>query len=375
VRVLYTRSRDHQDVWLDDIVVEKGERLEKSVEFSAGQLSVSVTVGGRPLSGSAALVEVLSPDGRSVIASFVAGEVAILRAGTYDVRVALVTEAQEKSVQWRRSVGVSAGLLAKQVVAFRQGQVIVAAVNAGKSLPAEAVALSVYHAGDQQEEVVERGLAGVPITLATGHYDIKATLSASSDAATRWIRDVVVSDERTVERTIEFSAGTALVRAFIAGAGELDNYQAYVYFYKVGDHQQSVAYVPAGEPVLLTAGSYDIRAHFFRSHDQPDIWKREIRIRAGDAAAETVYFSSGTLLIRAFAQGNTELIGDNVFLFVYRSGETGTPVARARSGEGVILSAGTYDVRAVDSRGPSAERWLKDLTVESGKTRQSAVTF
>ncbi len=376
VQVLYTKSRDRQEAWLEDVVVEKGEQLDKEVSFSAGQLAVAITAGGQEPTAVVGLIQVLAPgESSQVIASFLSGEIAVLRAGSYDLRIALLKDAQEKSVQWLRGVTVTAGLLVTPTVAFNQGQLLVSAANAGKSLPVGAVALSVYRAGDAQEELVERGSSGLPIALAAGRYDVKATLSESSDAATRWVRDVEVAEGRTIDRTIDFSAGTARVKASLAGGHELDAFRVYIYFYKAGDHQQPVAYVPAGEPVVLSAARYDVRAHFFRSHDQPDIWKRGIEIRAGATLEDNVLFPSGMLLIRAFTQDSAELIGDNVFLFVYRASETRTPIARARTGEELTLTEGTYDVRAVDSRLPAEERWLKSLTVESGKTRRAAVTF
>jgi hypothetical protein len=376
VHVLYAASRDRQEVWLEDVVIERGQREERTVEFSAGQVAVSISVGGRSATETDGLVQIVAPEDQTrVIASFLPGEAAIIRAGTYDLRVALLSESREKSVQWLRGVAVQAGLRIRPNVSFQQGQLAITAANAGKELPASAVALTVFRAGDAQEEVVEAGPVRVPIALAPGRYDVRARLTESNDSATQWIRDVEVRENETTSRTAAFSTGTAIVKAFLAGGAELTSFRAYVYFYRVDDHQQPVAYVPSGETVVLSAGRYDVRAHFFRSHDQPDIWKRGIEIRPGHTLVEEVRFASGTLLIRAFGGNGTELIGDNVFLYVYRAGETVTPAARARSGEEVTLSEGTYDVRAVDSRRRSEERWLKNVRVGSGQTQKATVTF
>jgi hypothetical protein len=60
-----------------------------------------------------------------------------------------------------------------------------------------------------------------------------------------------------------------------------------------------VTYTPAGETATLEAGSYDVRVHFFRSHDRPDAWFRDIMVEAGKQVQYTATFRSGRLLVRA----------------------------------------------------------------------------
>jgi hypothetical protein len=377
IQVLYTRSHDRQENWLENVNVTRGIRTARDVEFSAGQLAVTAFAGSREALATDGLVQVLALGNSSqVITSFLPGEIATVRAGTYDLRVALLEDAREKAVQWLRGVTVTPGLLTSSAATFLQGRLLISATNAGKPVASESVALSVYNAGDAQEEVVESGLAGVPIALAPGRYDVKATFTQAHDSPSVWIRDVEIADGETAERRVGFSAGTLRIKAFMRGGAELVNFQAYVYFYKTSDHQEPVTYVPAGEPVVLSAGRYDVRVNFFRSHDRPDLWLRDLDLPPGATRVEQLNFPSGKLLVRASDSEGKELTGDNVFVYFYKTGagERSTPVAQARGGEEVVLTAGTYDVRAVDSRG-FGDEWQKEVEVVSGQQRQTALVF
>src|SRR2546426_4626300 len=81
-----------------------------------------------------------------------------------------------------------------------------------------------------------------------------------------------IREDETREETVEFSSGTVVVNAQMQDGDALANFQASIYYYCTGDHQQPVAFVPAGEPAVLAERRYDVRASFVRSHDRPDLW-------------------------------------------------------------------------------------------------------
>ena len=114
-------------------------------------------------------------DASRVIATLRSEERALLSAGTYDLRVVLTEASEEKGVTWLRDVVVEPGLSTRRAVAFRRGVLRVQATNAGSELPPGAVELTLYRSGDLQLEEVERGFAGVPLSLEAGRYDVKAT--------------------------------------------------------------------------------------------------------------------------------------------------------------------------------------------------------
>ena len=376
VRVLFSRSRDQQSQWLRGIELVGGEQVSRRVEFSAGEISVEATVGTIESEPGQVVVYVFVPDEHDVvITSMGAGEPALLAAGAYDLRVVWTVNSQEKAVRWYRDVKVNVGLQTKVNVLFDRGMLAVLADNAGKPLSPGSVTLTVYRAGDLQREVLDSGLAGVPLGLASGLYDVKATYTSSSDKPSRWLHAVEIRDGESAEQSIAFSSGSVVVDAQVKGGGALDAFDAYIYYYRAGDHQQPVAYTPAGDTAILEGGRYDVRALFFRSHDQPDIWIRDLEIETGETSSRTVAFPSGKLLVRAYDETGVELIGDNVFIYVYATGERSKPVAVARSGELLTLTEGDYDIRAEDTRRENEVRWLERIHLRSGLISEQSVTF
>ena len=376
IRVLFSRSRDQQSQWLEGIAVAEGEQAVRNVQFSSGELSVEATVGAAAAQPGQVVAYVFKPqDHDQIITSMGSGEPVLIAPGQYDVRVVLTVESQEKDVRWHRDVQVKTGLQTKLNIRYRRGALLVKARNAGEQLPSSAVELTVYRAGDVQQEVVDSGLAGAPLGLPIGRYDIRATFTASNEKPFRWLRGLEIRDNETCEKTVEFSSGTVVLGAEIKGGGPLGDFQAYVYYYRAGDHQQPVTYTTAGQPAVLANGRYDVRVSFFRSHDRPDIWMRDLVVHPGQVVKRTVAFPSGKLLVRAYDAGGSELIGDNVFVYVYSAGERSRPIASARSGELLILTEGAYDIRVQDTRRKDREVWLKDIHLQAATLTEESARF
>ena len=376
LRVRYTRSQDRQEQWVEAVLVGEGERVERRVEFTAGELVVDAAVGTGQTPDSAVVVYVFRPGDRdTLVTTMAASERVVLEAGDYDLRVVLVEESEEHAVEWLPTVRIEAGLATERTVAFERGLLHVRAINGDLPLPVGAVALTVHRAGDTQREVVAQGLAAVSLGLAVGRYDIQAVFTGSNDQPERWIRDLEITENQTTDHAVRFSSGNAVVRAATRDGAPLEGFQAYVYYYRAGDHTQPVTYAPAGRPVVLTAGTYDLRAQFFRSHDQPDVWRRGIEIRAGQTVGETIQFASGRVLLRAYDAAGAELVGDTVFVYVHSAGERTRPLVVARSGEELRLTEGVYDLRANDTRVPEHEVWITDVRLSSGAFVERAVTL
>lgn len=373
VRAVFSRSKDQQDRWLRGVALSGGDRATSHVEFNSGELSVEAegAVGAEEI-----VVYVFRQgDHDRVVTSMAAGEPVLVAPGTYDVRVVLTQNSEERAIQWREDVPVQAGLQTKISMRFRQGTLLVNARNGGSALPEGAVGLTLFRAGDADREVVAAGSAATPLRLATGRYDVRATFAASNDKPVQWLTDVEISDGETHERVIEFASGTVVLRAEVKNGEALDDFQTYVYYYRAGQHQQPVAYVPAPAPVVLGSGRYDVRVNYFRSHDRPDIWIRDLDVTAGEEVTRSVAFASGKLLIRAYDEAGVELVGDNVFVRVHAAGERSRAIAAARSGEFLVLTEGAYDVVAEDTRSPGVAVVLEGVSVVSGRLAEHALTF
>jgi hypothetical protein len=242
-------------------------------------------------------------------------------------------------------------------------------------VPPAAATLTVYRAGDDQEELVDAGATAVPLGLAVGQYDVRVTFAGSHDKPERWLRAVQIEDSDTLDTKVEFSSGKAAVEMETAGGGTLEGFEVYVYYYRAGDHLQPVTYTLAGETVVLAEGLYDVRVHYFRAHDQPNAWLQALQIRAGQSVTRKVVFRSGKVQVRAYAADGAELIGDNVFTYVYAVGQRSRPIARARSGEVMILAEGVYDIRVEDTRRANIEAWLDAVQIRAGELVEQEVDF
>ena len=372
--ILLTASADGQSQRSKNIRVLHGKRTVVRIEFSSGQLAVHATVGAAP-AGADKVVAYVYEEGNhdKVVATATSDQSILIRPGTYDVRTVLLEGSQEKDVRWRHKTPVKTGLQTKLTPKFERASVLVRATSAGQPLDEKDVKITIYRAGDTQREIVETGVAGRPIELTVGQYDVRMTCLAAIDKPSRWLENVELLDGASIEKKIDFACGSITVTAVMADSDALGPFDAYVYYYDLANHEQPLAYTPAGETSLLSSGRYDIRVHYERSHDQPDIWLNSLVLDPGASVTRQVAFESGRVLIRAYDEEGLELIGDNVFLHVFPAGHRQLPLATARSGENLLLSAGTYDVRIRDTRTNGRVRWLENIELRPGKALEYAV--
>ena len=382
IRLLLVTSADQQSEWFRDVELREGAGVVKQASFSSGRLSVtsgmatSVSTDSEP--GRIVVYVFSSENHDRIITSIRPAQEVVLAAGEYDLRAVYSLDSEERGVIWLRGVRVEAGEHATREVRFHRGSLLVTARNAGETLPSEAVTLTVYAAGDDQKEIVEWGRAGVALSLERGRYDAQLTFALSNDTPSRWLQGLEIVENQTLEQAVEFSSGKLRIDAELTGGEVLGDFDVYVYYYHANDHREPVAYTPAGEAAVLESGAYDVRVHFFRSHDQPDAWFRQIAVEAGKLMQYTATFASGRLLVRAYDADRRELIGDDIFLYVHQQGAAGQrsrPIAVARSGEELILAAGTYDLRLVDTRAPNQARWLTGIAVQAGGRNELSVSF
>ena len=371
--VIFTRARDQQSLWLRDLQLGPGQRITRSVEFNSGELNVEAT--GATDEGQVIAYVFRHGDHDRVVTSMPSGEAVLVAPGVYDLRVVLVQESEETEIHWREEVPVKPGLQTRINVPIRRGSLLVSALNGDEALPQGAVELAVYRAGDSARELLETGVAGTVLGLASGNYDIAATFVASHDKPLQWLRDVEIEDGHRRNEQVKFSSGSFAITAKLTDGEALPRFHSYVYFYRAGDHRQPVAYVTPPDTAVLTSGRYDLRINFFRSQDQPDLWIRDISLPVNALISKTVEFPSGKLLLRAYDASGNELIGDTVFVHVHASAARERPLTVARSGQIITLTAGSYDLRVQDSRRPHEQQWLEKVEIHSGHLTQRSIEY
>ena len=371
--VIFTRARDRQSLWLRDLKLGRGQRITRSVEFNSGELNVEVTQSVEE--GQVIAYVFRHGDHDRVVTSMPSGEPVLVAPGVYDVRVVLVQESEETEIHWREQVPVKPGLQTRINVPIHRGSLLLRALNGEDELPEGAVELAVYRAGDSALELLETGVAGTPLGLAIGNYDVAATFIASHDRPVQWLRNVAIEDGQTRNERVEFSSGTFAITAKLSDGKVLERFHSYVYFYPAGEHREPLAYVTPPDSAVLSSGQYDLRVNFFRSHDKPDLWIRDLSLPVNAVVSRTVEFPSGKLLLRAYDSSGNELIGDTVFVHVHASGAHERPVTVARSGQIITLTAGSYDLRVEDSRRLEQQQWLEKVEIRSGHLTQRSVEY
>ncbi len=369
LRVVLTGAAGAPAGRLAKVTLAEDENKSVSVEVPVGELMVSIDA---PAS-AAILIQVFEAGQHDrLIDSPNPGERALLGPGRYDIRAAYLRDGEEKDVRWVEGVTVKAGLLSAPGVIFPRSRLLVGATANGQSLDSAMVDVTVYRAGDDMRQIVESGVADVPIELNPGTYDVEARLLAAADQPVRSIESLVLPEGATTEAHVEFETARFTTQAYRVGGQRLGDYEVYVYFYATDDHTQPIFYAPAGQPVVLSAGTYDLRASYFRSADRPDVWLRGVQLAPGEQRHVPFSFSSGTLIVRVFDDAGEELIGDNTIVRVYPDQSRTAPVATARGGELQVLSAGVYDIAVEDTRS-AVVRWLEDTEVVAGElTERSA---
>lgn len=373
IGVQFERASDGQTRWIHNISLEAGQMFEQSVEFDYGEINVEAEVDAA--AGEVVTYVFNRGDHGRILTSMRVGEPVLVAPGIYDLRVVLVDDSEEAGIHWQHGVPVKSGLQTRVRVPFRRGTLAVEARNGDSLLPPGAVELSVYRAGDAERELVVSGLAGNPLSLATGFYDIAATFVASHDRPVSWLRGIEIKEGEISQQSVTFASGTIEINARLQNGDALERFEAYAYFYPVGDHREAQAYVTPPDPAVLSSGRYDVRVSLQRSQDRPDVWIRDLWLPVDGRISKTVEFASGRLLLRAFDKTGNELFGDSVFVYVYANGARQRPLFVSRSGRIMTLKAGSYDLRVEDSVHPENSHWLAAVPVDAGAMTHRSIEF
>ena len=345
------------------LAVPGGRRTRVDFDFSFGELDLHYDAAR--LSNSAELVKIqvfTEPRSDTPVISFIAGETVKLEAGRYNLRVVRTVETREKQVRWLEGVDIKQGRQRTVAVAFERGLLQVDATNAGATILAADGTVSVFAAGDNSQKIIETGPLNVPIVLPTGTYDLRVTYDRSDDRPVRSVRSVVIVDAETQRVHVEFDSGELVVHARTAAGELLPEYHAYIYLYQRSDHRNAIAYVPAGHPLRLSAGRYDIRANLFRSADRPDVWLRDVAIVPNELLELETIFHVGEFIVRVIDQNGREHSGDEFSVTLHPSENGDRAIYRTQVGKRIRISLGPVGVQVENTYTGNSE-WLESEIV------------
>ncbi len=229
------------------------------------------------------------------------------------------------------------------------GQLLIAFTGAdGKPEERE---FSVYYSGPDNKitDIVFVGRTGHPASLVAGAYDVKIPVHPIL-----WIRDVVVENGKTTDRTVG-GYGRILINGKDNTGKPLENDFD---IYTSNDEKEIVIGGIANNPSeYILAGTYDIEVDI-----DPPVTMEGVRIEAGRDMVLNLP-QSGLLEVRGKNALGEPLKTNKVL--IYMSGERTSPSVHSLVNSPGELSPGIYDVR-VDLE---PEVWFRDVDIVSGEER------
>ena len=289
--------------------------------------------------------------------------------GRYQLRVVptAVIAAAPATIE---NVELVAGEIAQLVLELPVGELTIDARARGQ-------VVAQMFAGTGSERPIATLLAGRPVLVAAGQYDLRvAHIVATEEVAVRWIREVVIEPGRHTAPRIEFIDTQILVNGFASGR-RLTREEGMVAVFRAGDvMRERVVEGTVAERLLVEPGRYDIEVTLTAAADRPV--KTFTGMQLADAKVHELEarFETSLLLAKADLGGLDPLADYDAYLYVYRPGEHEAPLAYLPTGHAVMLSAGRYDLRAFLRRSVhQPSRWVRDVRLAPGETHVETAQF
>lgn len=391
------------------------------------------SIGERPATGLANVIETISPRGKTPLAGAVERAVEALRTREERTRIVLISDGLEscggdpcRAVQAANAAGLDfelhvvgfdlaeADTSALQCMARAGGGRYFAAASRAELADAltEAVeaepappqpqparlvlsvtangapieARAYVHEAGREREVDRARLGTSPqdhypnpssFELAPGSYEVRVRpMGITADA--RWLENIEIAAGETLERKVDFSEGT--LRLAVTANGR--PVEARTYVYEVGTENEvtraSVGtgpedHYPNPASYRLPPGKYDVWVWL---SDHLQAWARGVQVKAGEETREGVDLTFGRLSLEVVADGAPV----EARTYVYEAG-TQKEVTRASVGSGpdahypnpatYRLVPGEYDVWVWIS--DAWQKTVRGLDVQEGETSRVRV--
>jgi Ca-activated chloride channel homolog len=196
------------------IIVETGKIIEKTGDFSGGDLKISAQRNGKPFS-AVVYVETASQEAGKTKErvvndhSGIDGKTWKLPPGVYDVTV-INSEDAGRPVLTFPGITVEAGKTVEKTADFSGGGLNVSALRNGKPFSAVVFAETTsQEAGRKKERVVNdhTGIGGKTWKVPPGTYDVTVINSEDAGRPTLIFPGIMVEAGKTIEKTAEFAGG------------------------------------------------------------------------------------------------------------------------------------------------------------------------
>lgn len=297
LRVTATELDGDRSKTLSEVTIPDGGEIERTVDFSDGNLSVGITANGELQKGWVGVFAADDEDKRIAQRYPKANaednpRTFRLPPGEYAIKVS--AEGIAAPLQWVRGIQVAAGETVSRSVDFSSGTLSVRLTANGELQKGW---VGVFAADDDDNRVAQRypkaNAENNPrfFRLPPGDYAIKTSAEGIA-APVQWIRGITVTAGETTERSVDFAAGTLSVGVTVDGQLA----KGWVGVYPAGDEDNRLAqrYPKASAEnnprfFRLPPGEYDVYASA-ENVSAEGRWLRGIEIEAGTVVDRAVDF-------------------------------------------------------------------------------------
>jgi Ca-activated chloride channel family protein len=365
IRVAPTELDTDPEKTLTGLEIPDEGEMERSIDFSDGQLKLDVTANGE---WERARIDIYRAGTEERVVyenTYRKPEPFRLPPGDYDVRV--TPKRLEAPAQWVRGVSVGAGEEVAESVDFSSGSL---KLDITANEERERARIDIYHAGTEERVVYKNTYRKPkPFRLPPGDYDVRVT-PKRLEAPVQWVRGVNLSAGEVVTKKVDFSVGA--IKLDVTANGERE--RARVDIYQAGTEER-VVYENTyrkPKPFRLPPGDYDVRVTPKRL-EAPAQWVRGINLSAGEVVTKKVDFAVGAIKLDVTANGERE----RARIDIYHAGTEERVVYENtyRKPKPFRLPLGEYDVRVTPKNLEAPAQWVRGVNLSAGEVVTKKVDF
>jgi hypothetical protein len=383
ILIEYDRSSEERkpSKILKGVEILASTRVEQTIVFTLGQVMLSAVSSEGTLAPSRFKISKAGTD--EVVATVEVGAEAktlYLSPGTYDITTTLLEAEPESFNVTERGVTVSETASMDLTFRFQKGSLAMKGVTTQQTpLP---FIFQTFASGT--ESLVASGALpaeGGSIELPPGTYDLLVIGQDPAIAASprTKITGVIIKAGETTALAAIFELGVITLSAVDGKANKLP--AEFVLFDQESKAEMARASSPSGLPIQVSVppGTYDIQAFSTKSilEPKPSTTETNVTITAQQPIEQVIQFVLGTLRLRG--RNAKEQPVRTQFTIFPAGGDVAIAQAPPSSDWMVFeLTPGTFDVLAAETttgENTGAMIWIRDVTVEDGKTLSHEAIF
>ena len=360
--------RPAQKATLSGVAVTEGATTEKSVDFSGGDLSVTVLAEGRK--ETAALYVYRDKEKQPLVTGDTSGDnpkTFALGPGVYDLRV-LYKKVRPEMERRFDGIKIEAGQTIEKRVEFGEGKLSIEVLVNGKKASA---GYYVFDAGTTHRVTSSDTSSNNPrvVALNPGIYDLQVVYKGARPETERRFNNIEIKAGQTEERKAEFSEGKLSIEVLVNGKKASAGY----YVFDAGTtHRVTSSDTSSNNPrvVKLAPGNYDLKVVYRKAIPEKEYVLKNIEVVQARTSEQRVAYQEGLLAVKVTSGGQPTRGG----LSFFRAGDA-RRIATGNAEKPIKMQPGDYEVvvKAYQLEGKPQKRF--PFTIRAGQTTNLDAAF